>query len=43
MFEFFGYDPEDLIGKSVFDFYHAMDSDAIDRGFKTCKLFIVIP
>ncbi|KAK6635911.1 hypothetical protein RUM44_001165 [Polyplax serrata] len=35
MFEFFGYDPEDLIGKSVFDFYHAMDSDAIDRGFKT--------
>ncbi|EEB19024.1 Hypoxia-inducible factor 1 alpha, putative [Pediculus humanus corporis] len=35
MVEFLGYNPEDLIGKSIFDFYHAMDSEAVDRGFKT--------
>ncbi|KAL0270286.1 UNVERIFIED_CONTAM: hypothetical protein PYX00_007749 [Menopon gallinae] len=35
MIEFLGYNPEDLIGKTLFDFYHAMDSEAIDRGFKT--------
>ncbi|XP_066996423.2 hypoxia-inducible factor 1-alpha isoform X2 [Anabrus simplex] len=33
--EFLGYQPEDLIGKSVFEYHHAMDRDAVDKGFKS--------
>ncbi|KAF4527595.1 hypothetical protein B566_EDAN015149, partial [Ephemera danica] len=32
--EFLGYCPDDLLGRSVFDYHHALDSDIIDRGFK---------
>ncbi|KAK7901127.1 hypothetical protein WMY93_017896 [Mugilogobius chulae] len=29
--ELMGYTPEDLIGRSVYDFYHALDSDSVTR------------
>uniref|UniRef100_A0A8C6WS00 Endothelial PAS domain protein 1b n=1 Tax=Neogobius melanostomus TaxID=47308 RepID=A0A8C6WS00_9GOBI len=29
--ELMGYTPEDLIGRSVYDFYHALDSDRVTR------------
>lgn len=37
MLEVLGYDSEDLIGQSVYGYHHAMDSDAICSGFKSCK------
>lgn len=37
MAEFLGYDPESLIGKSVFEFCHAQDSQDVGKAFKSCK------
>lgn len=37
MAEFLGYSPEDLIGKSVYEFQHALDAPAVDKPFKTRK------
>ncbi|XP_044264882.1 hypoxia-inducible factor 1-alpha isoform X3 [Tribolium madens] len=34
MMDVLGYDSEDLVGKSVYDYHHAMDSDAICSAFK---------
>ncbi|XP_030765742.1 hypoxia-inducible factor 1-alpha isoform X3 [Sitophilus oryzae] len=34
MMDILGYTPEDLIGKSVYDYHHAMDSDSIGSAFK---------
>ncbi|XP_075222186.1 HIF-1 transcription factor component sima [Lycorma delicatula] len=34
MGEFLGYEPDDLVGKSVFEFHHALDSQAVDKAFK---------
>lgn len=36
MNEFLGYKSEDLIGKSVYEYHHAMDSDAICLAYKSC-------
>jgi len=33
--EFMGYKGEDMIGKSLFDFYHACDGDGISRSFRS--------
>lgn len=35
--EFMGYTAEGMIGKSLFDFYHACDGEGIARAFKSCK------
>ncbi|XP_059474998.1 hypoxia-inducible factor 1-alpha-like isoform X2 [Neocloeon triangulifer] len=32
--EFLGYDPEDLIDRSFFEFHHALDHEIIHKGFK---------
>ncbi|KAG8036326.1 hypothetical protein G9C98_003649 [Cotesia typhae] len=32
--EFFGWDNDELIGKSVFELHHALDNDALDKSFK---------
>lgn len=37
MGEFLAYDPESLIGKSVFEYHHAQDRLAIEKAFKSCK------
>lgn len=37
MAEFLGYDPADLIDKSIYEFQHALDTPAVDKPFKTCK------
>ncbi|XP_042337577.1 endothelial PAS domain-containing protein 1-like, partial [Plectropomus leopardus] len=29
--ELMGYTPEDLLGRSVYDFYHALDSDSVTK------------
>ncbi|XP_054264279.1 hypoxia-inducible factor 1-alpha-like isoform X2 [Macrosteles quadrilineatus] len=34
MAEFLGYDPEQLIGKSVYEFYHTQDSQTVLKAFK---------
>ncbi|KAF2902021.1 hypothetical protein ILUMI_04163 [Ignelater luminosus] len=34
MMDFLGYTSDDLIGKSLYDYHHAMDSDAIFSAFK---------
>ncbi|XP_074037050.1 hypoxia-inducible factor 1-alpha isoform X3 [Leptinotarsa decemlineata] len=34
MSQILGYDQEDLLGKSVFDYHHAMDSDSIHSAYK---------
>uniref|UniRef100_A0A1B6D4M5 Hypoxia-inducible factor 1-alpha n=1 Tax=Clastoptera arizonana TaxID=38151 RepID=A0A1B6D4M5_9HEMI len=35
MAEFLGYDPEALIGKSVYEFHHAQDSVLVNKAFKS--------
>lgn len=40
MAEFLAYDPESLIGKSVFEYHHAQDSVAVDKAFKSCKYLL---
>ncbi|KAG8249652.1 Hypoxia-inducible factor 1-alpha [Homalodisca vitripennis] len=37
MAEFLGYDPDSLVGKSMFELYHAQDSQAVVKSFKDCK------
>lgn len=32
-----GYTPEDLLGRSVYDFYHALDSDSVTKSHQNCK------
>lgn len=32
-----GYAPEDLLGRSVYDFYHALDSDSVTKSHHNCK------
>ncbi|XP_069679855.1 hypoxia-inducible factor 1-alpha-like isoform X2 [Periplaneta americana] len=33
--EFLGYNPEELLGKSVYEYHHALDSEAVEKGFKS--------
>lgn len=40
--EFLGYSPDDLLGKSVFDYHYALDSEILDRGFKNCKYIMIL-
>ncbi|XP_063231140.1 hypoxia-inducible factor 1-alpha isoform X2 [Bacillus rossius redtenbacheri] len=32
--DFLGYCPEDLVGKSMYDYHHAMDNVTVEKGFK---------
>ena len=32
-----GYTPEDLLGRSVYDFYHALDSDSVTKSHQNRK------
>ena len=32
-----GYDPEDLINHSVYEYYHALDSDHLTKTHHSCK------
>jgi hypothetical protein len=42
MMDVLGYDSEDLVGKSVYEYHHAMDSDSICSAFKCCKCFATL-
>ncbi|XP_023722628.1 protein similar isoform X5 [Cryptotermes secundus] len=33
--EFLGYNPDELLGKSVYEYHHALDSEAVEKGFKS--------
>ncbi|XP_021930800.1 endothelial PAS domain-containing protein 1-like isoform X2 [Zootermopsis nevadensis] len=33
--DFLGYNPEELLGKSVYEYHHALDSEAVEKGFKS--------
>ncbi|KDR13744.1 Hypoxia-inducible factor 1 alpha [Zootermopsis nevadensis] len=35
--DFLGYNPEELLGKSVYEYHHALDSEAVEKGFKSCE------
>lgn len=35
MEEFLGYEPNDLMGKSIFEYFHAQDSPAVEKAFKS--------
>ena len=35
--ELMGYTPDDLLGRSVYDFYHALDSDSVTKSHHNCK------
>lgn len=35
--ELMGYTPEDLLGRSIYDFYHALDSDSVTKSHQNCK------
>lgn len=32
-----GYDPEDLLNRSVYEYYHALDSDHLNKTHHSCK------
>lgn len=32
-----GYDPEDLLNRSVYEYYHALDSDHLTKTHHNCK------
>lgn len=36
-----GYDSEDLVGKSAYEYHHAMDSDSVCSAFKCRKYFLL--
>lgn len=40
MLEFLNYDSEDLIGKSIYDYHHAGDSDSVHASYKCCKYLL---
>ena len=33
------YDGGELVGQSMYDYHHALDTDSLDKAFKTCKYF----
>lgn len=33
--EYLGWNSEELVGQSVFEFYHALDNLALDKSFKS--------
>lgn len=35
-----GYQPEEMMGKSLFDFYHAADGFELAKSFKSCKIVV---
>ncbi|KAF3425137.1 hypothetical protein E2986_06353 [Frieseomelitta varia] len=35
--EYLGWDSEELVGQSVFEFHHALDNLALDKSFKSCE------
>lgn len=37
MLEFLGFESDDLIGKSVYEYHHAMDMNVISTAYKSCK------
>lgn len=41
--ELMGYTPEDLLGRSVYDFYHALDSEKVTKSHQNCKSKIILP
>lgn len=32
-----GYDPDDLLNRSVYEYYHALDSDHLTKTHHNCK------
>jgi len=32
-----GYEPDSLVAKSVFDYYHAQDCNSVEKSFKICE------
>ena len=36
-----GYDPDDLLNKSVYEYYHALDSDHLTKTHHNRKLFSI--
>lgn len=38
-----GYTPEDLLGRSVYDFYHALDSDKVTKSHQNCESKMILP
>lgn len=43
--ELMGYNPDDLLGRSIYDFYHALDSENVTKSHQNCKylqLFYII-
>lgn len=35
--ELMGYEPEDLLNRSVYEYYHAQDSDRLTKTHHNCK------
>lgn len=35
--ELMGYEPDDLLNKSVYEYYHALDSDHLTKTHHNCK------
>ena len=37
--ELLGYESKELVGRSFYDFYHALDNPAIEKCHRDCKLY----
>ena len=36
-----GFKPEQLIGRSLYDYHHALDSEALEKSFRTCQFSLL--
>lgn len=42
MMDILGYEPDDLNGKSVYDYHHSVDSRTLSQDFKCCECLLLI-
>ena len=42
MKDLINYSSEELVGKSLYDYHHALDSDVVESAYKDCKLSNII-
>lgn len=39
--DFLGWESKELIGQSVFEFYHALDNEALKKSYKSCEYILL--
>ena len=37
-----GFEVDELVGKSVYNYHHALDSEGVEKAYKTCKYWLFV-